>query len=309
MVMKVSTGQYFDNASSQLATLQNSLSQTQTQLSTSLQIVKPSDAPDKASLVTRLNTEIAKQNAYVASIKTLQNNLTAQDTALKRANDVMGRIKELTVQANNDTMGPSDRKNIAQEMTQLRDQILSIANTQDSNGNFIFAGSRVGQPAFGPDAKGMINYQGDQTRLTVAVGDSRVISMNTPGSDAFTRLVRDDGKGGKVGVGFFQAMGDLITSIQTSDRVGMQQGLKEIDTMTLGLSDANAKVGTSLNIADMQSSILGEVNLRLQSTLSDIQDLDYTKAITKMNKDELALQAAQSGFAKISKLSLFNYIN
>ena len=307
--MKVSTGQYFDNASSQLATLQNSLSQTQTQLSTSLQIVKPSDAPDKASLVTRLNTEIAKQNAYVASIKTLQNNLTAQDTALKSANDVMGRIKELTVQANNDTMGASDRKTIAQEMTQLRDQILSIANTQDSNGNFIFAGSRVGQPAFGPDAKGMINYQGDQTRLTVAVGDSRVISMNTPGSDAFTRLVRDDGKGGKVGVGFFQAMGDLITSIQTSDRVGMQQGLKEIDTMTLGLSDANAKVGTSLNIADMQSSILGEVNLRLQSTLSDIQDLDYTKAITKMNKDELALQAAQSGFAKISKLSLFNYIN
>ena len=207
MVMKVSTGQYFDNASSQLATLQNSLSQTQTQLSTSLQIVKPSDAPDKASLVTRLNTEIAKQNAYVASIKTLQNNLTAQDTALKSANDVMARLKELTVQANNDTMGPSDRKTIAQEMTQLRDQILSIANTQDSNGNSIFAGSRVGQPAFGPDAKGMINFQGDQTRLTVAVGDSRVISMNTPGSDAFTRLVRDDGKGGKVGVGFFQAMG------------------------------------------------------------------------------------------------------
>jgi flagellar hook-associated protein 3 FlgL len=309
MVMKVSTGQYFDNASSQLANLQNSLSQTQTQLSTSLQIVKPSDAPDKASLVTRLNTEIAKQNTYVSTIKTLQNSLTAQETALRSADDVMARVKELTVQANSDTMSSADRQTISNELTQLRDQILSIANTQDSNGNYIFAGSRVGQPAFGPDAKGKINYQGDQTRLTVAVGDSRVINMNTPGSDAFTRLVRDDGKGGKVGVGFFQSLGDLINSVKSSDKAGMQQGLKEIDTMTLGLSDANAKVGTSLNIADMQSSILGEVNLRLQTTLSDIQDLDYTKAITKMNKDELALQAAQSGFAKISKLSLFNYIN
>ena len=307
--MKVSTGQYFDNASSQLANLQNSLSQTQTQLSTSLQIVKPSDAPDKASLVTRLNTEIAKQNTYVSTIKTLQNSLTAQETALRSADDVMARVKELTVQANSDTMSSADRQTISNELTQLRDQILSIANTQDSNGNYIFAGSRVGQPAFGPDAKGKINYQGDQTRLTVAVGDSRVINMNTPGSDAFTRLVRDDGKGGKVGVGFFQSLGDLINSVKSSDKAGMQQGLKEIDTMTLGLSDANAKVGTSLNIADMQSSILGEVNLRLQTTLSDIQDLDYTKAITKMNKDELALQAAQSGFAKISKLSLFNYIN
>jgi len=256
-----------------------------------------------------LNTEIAKQNTYVSTIKTLQNSLTAQETALRSADDVMARIKELTVQANSDTMSSSDRQTISNELTQLRDQILSIANTQDSNGNYIFAGSRVGQPAFGPDAKGKINYQGDQTRLTVAVGDSRVINMNTPGSDAFTRLVRDDGKGGKVGVGFFQSLGDLINSVKSSDKAGMQQGLKEIDTMTLGLSDANAKVGTSLNIADMQSSILSEVNLRLQSTLSDIQDLDYTKAITKMNKDELALQAAQSGFAKISKLSLFNYIN
>jgi len=43
--------------------------------------------------------------------------------------------------------------------------------------------------------------------------------------------------------------------------------------------------------------------------MSDIQDLDYTEAITKMNKDQLALEAAQSSFAKISKLSLFNFIN
>ena len=48
---------------------------------------------------------------------------------------------------------------------------------------------------------------------------------------------------------------------------------------------------------------------RLKSTLSDVQDLDYTEAITKMNKDQLALEAAQNTFAKISKLSLFNFIN
>jgi len=40
-----------------------------------------------------------------------------------------------------------------------------------------------------------------------------------------------------------------------------------------------------------------------------VEDLDYTAAITKMNKDQLALQAAQSSFAKISQLSLFTYLN
>jgi flagellar hook-associated protein 3 FlgL len=55
--------------------------------------------------------------------------------------------------------------------------------------------------------------------------------------------------------------------------------------------------------------VLDETTLRLKSTLSDVQDLDYTEAITRMNKDQLALEAAQSSFAKIAKLTLFNYIN
>ena len=46
----------------------------------------------------------------------------------------------------------------------------------------------------------------------------------------------------------------------------------------------------------------------MKTTLSQMEDLDYTEAITKMNKDMLALEAAQSSFAKISQLSLFDYI-
>ena len=115
--------------------------------------------------------------------------------------------------------------------------------------------------------------------------------------------------GGRVGVGFFQAMGDLIDAVKGSNRGAIQRGLSEIDTLQQGLSDAIAQVGTDLNVVDSQNNVLDEITLRLKSTMSDIQDLDYTEAITKMNKDQLALEAAQSSFAKISKLSLFNYIN
>ncbi|MEY4029244.1 MAG: Flagellar hook-associated protein 3, partial [Bacteroidota bacterium] len=48
--------------------------------------------------------------------------------------------------------------------------------------------------------------------------------------------------------------------------------------------------------------------LELIQWLSSIEDLDYTKAITKMNQQMMSLEAAQSSFAKISQLSLFNYI-
>jgi flagellar hook-associated protein 3 FlgL len=203
----------------------------------------------------------------------------------------------------------ADRKSVSLEMSQLRDQLLSLANSQDSNGNYLFAGSRVTKMPFSPDAKGMVTYQGDQNRMVIGVGDNRRMNLNMAGTDAFTNVVRDDGKGGRIGIGFFQSLNDLVNSVKNSDKVGLQRGLGEIDQLQQGLSNANAQVGTDMNVIDSQNNVLDEIVLRLKSTLSDVQDLDYTEAITKMNKDQLALEAAQNTFAKISKLSLFNFIN
>ena len=307
--MKVSTSMFFDKSSTMLSNVQSSMAKTQEQLSTGLQITKPSDEPVKAAGVTRLNTEIARQTTYQDNMKTISTRLSAEETALTNSSDVMFRLKELAMQAANDTLGPADRKTVAQEMTQLRDQMLSLANSQDSNGNYLFAGSKVGQIPFKQDAKGLIVYAGDQSRMKVAVGDSRHMSLNMVGTDAFHNVVRADDKGGNTGIGFFQSMDDLIASVSGGDKVGIQRGMGELDQLQQGLSNATAKLGTDQNIIDSQNKVLDEMLLRLKSTLSDVQDLDYTQAITKLNKDQLALESAQSSFAKISKLSLFNYIN
>jgi flagellar hook-associated protein 3 FlgL len=309
MIMKVSTSMFFDKANAQLGSVQNSLAKTQQQLSSGKQITKPSDMPDKAALVTRLESEIARQNTYQGNIKAVEIRLTGEETALKNTSDVMIRMKELAMQAANDTLSAADRKTVSLELSELRNQALSLANSQDANGNYYFSGSRVSQLPFGPDAKGVVVYQGDQARMVINVGDNRRMNLNLPGSDAFSNVVRDDGKGGRTGVGFFQSLNDLIDAVKGSNRVGIQRGISEIDVLQQGLSDATAKVGTDLNVVDAQNNVLDEITLRLKSTMSDIQDLDYTEAITKMNKDSLALEAAQSSFAKISKLSLFNFIN
>ena len=191
----------------------------------------------------------------------------------------------------------------------LRDQMLSLANAQDSMGNYLFAGSRVSQPAFAPDASGALAYQGDQTRMRVSVGDQRSVQINRSGSDAFVRVVREDATGAKIGVGFFQSLDELTAAIQTSDRNGMQRGIGEMDTLQSGISLAMAEVGTDMNVVDAQTAVLDETLLSLKTTLSSIKDLDYAEAITQMNKQLLALEAAQSSFGKITKLSLFNYIN
>ena len=307
--MKISTTLYFDRATQQLGNVQGELTKTQEQLSTGKQIVKPSDSPDKASSVTRLESELARQTSYQNTLKSVNTRLQSEEAALKNTSDVLLRIKELSIQAASDSLAPADRQSLALEVTSLKDQILSFANTQDTNGNYLFSGSRVGQPAFGQDARGQVVYQGDQARMKVAVGDNRRMNMNMPGSDAFVKVVRTDNKGQQSAVGFFQALDDLAQAIKTSDHAKMQNGIAEMDTLQQGTSDALAQVGTDMNVVDMQNNVLDEVTLRLKTTKSDTEDLDYTSAITKMNKDQLALEAAQSSFAKISQLSLFKYMN
>ena len=307
--MKISTTLYFDRANQQLGDVQGELAKTQEQLSTGKQIVKPSDSPDKASLVTRLESELARQANYQGTLKSVNTRLQSEETVLKNTSDVMVRMKELATQAANDTLSPADRQSIALEVSSLKDQVLSLANTQDTNGNYLFSGSRVGSPAFGKNAQGQVVYQGDESRMKVAVGDNRRMNLNMPGSDAFVKVIRTDANGNKTGVGFFQAIDDLANAVKNSDHNNIQRGIAEIDTLQQGVSDATAQIGTDMNVVDMQNSVLDEITLRLKTTKSDAEDLDYTSAITKMNKDQLALEAAQSSFAKISQLSLFKYMN
>ena len=306
--MQISTSLMFDRAIAQMGITQDRISKTQTQLSTTKQINKPSDAPDQAATITRLKSAIDRQNAYVSTINSVKDKLSQQETAANNATDVLTRLKELTVQAANDTYSAVDRKSIDLEVRQLRDQLLSLANTQDVNGNFIFSGSRVGKQAFATDENGKLVYQGDQTVSATGVGDQSAVDINRSGTNPFDKIVRLDDNNKKMAVGFFQVIDDLSAALQANDAGSIKRAVGEVGTMQQGLSDSLASIGAATNKIDNQASLAEENVLRMKSTLSQVEDTDYTEAITKMNKDMLALQAAQSSFAKISQLNLFDYI-
>jgi flagellar hook-associated protein 3 FlgL len=298
----------FDRAIAQMGITQDRLSKTQTQLSTTKQINKPSDAPDQAATITRLKSAIDRQNSYVTTINSVKDKLSQQETAASNATDVLTRLKELTIQAANDTYSAVDRKSIDLEVKQLRDQLLSLANTQDVNGNFIFSGSRVGKQAFATDNNGKLVYQGDQTVSSTGVGDQSAVDMNRSGTNPFDKIVRVDGSNKKTAVGFFQVIDDLSAALQANDASTIKRAVGEVGTLQQGLSDSLANIGAATNKIDNQASLAEENVLRMKATLSQVEDTDYTKAIADMNKDMLALQAAQSSFAKISQLNLFDYI-
>jgi flagellar hook-associated protein 3 FlgL len=309
--MKVSTSVQFDRAGAAMSKLQNDLATSQAKISSQKQVLNPSDSPSQTASILRINSLIERQSGYGKTIASLQGRLDNENTTLSSASDVLVRIKELAIQASNGTQGISSRQIIATEMSGLRDQLLSLANSTDTTGNFIFAGSQVRTQPFKADSAGAISYRGDQTRMKVDIGEQRTVSINRPGTDAFVRVVRVDGNGASSGVGFFQAVDDLIAAVKTPNATGisgMKRGLTEMDALHQGVVMAQADAGTDMQVLAQQSVVLDDTKLNLQTVLSNVKDLDMAAALTQMQKQILSLEAAQSSFAKISQLTLFSYI-
>jgi flagellar hook-associated protein 3 FlgL len=307
-MMKISTHLLFERGANQMSSVQSQLAKSQAQLAQGKQVINASDAPNQAATIQRLKSILSRQESYQSSLDTVKSRLQGEESTLQSVSDLLVRAKEVAVQGANDTLNPGDRKALATEMQALRDQMLSLANTKDSNGNYLFAGSRVKQPAFSDTANGSPVYTGDQTRMNVRVGEQRSISVNRTGTDAFVPVARTDKDGASVGVGFFQVMDDLIAGLNNVKGDDIRRGVGELDNLQTGVSLAQAQVGTNLNVIDQQSAVIEDNTLNLKTTLSSIEDLDYAGAITKMNQQMMSLEAAQSSFAKVSQLNLFNYI-
>ena len=305
--MSISTSYYFDQAVRQMGDLQTSIDRTQTQISTGQQLTRPSENPDKVTAIQRLKSAITRQDSYSSTLATVGDRLKAEETSMKGASDAMTRVKELAVQAANDTLGTTDRANIAAELDSIRASLYALAGTRDVSGNYLFSGTRVGQPPFSDGKSGGAEYQGDQSSIQVSVGDQRQLTVNRPGTEVFSGVVRDNGIT-IAKAGFFQVLDDLASSIRGSNHAGMQRGLDEIDQLSGGLAHALATNGADQNVVSEQQSLIDDTKLRLQTTLSALADTDYTEAITRLQKETLGLQAAQSTFAKTSSLSLFNFL-
>lgn len=302
--MKISTSFLFDRATERMSTIQNKLATTQAQMAESKQILSPSDAPDQAAAIQRLKGEVQRQDSHMRTLDVAMRRYTAEETALSAASDILIRMKELGIQAANDTLAPDDRKAVGVEMKALRDQLLSLGNTRDDSGNYLFSGTRVNTPAFAEGVDGEVLYQGDQTQTRIPAGVERSVQFTRAGTDVFSRVVRENGQP----EGFFNALDQMIEGINSSQTDQIQQGIGDLTQMHDSLTLSQAQNGSDQIVVQSQLDVLSETALRFKSTLSEIEDLDYAEAVTRMNKEMMAMEAAMGSFAKISGLSLFDYI-
>src|SRR3546814_8814197 len=96
------------------------------------------------------------------------------------------RARELAIIAANGTMTATDRQNISTELAQIIEQVLALANTRDSSGNYIFPGAHVGALAFARDASGAILWRGSGEPPRVPVNADVTVSMGVSRPDWHT---------------------------------------------------------------------------------------------------------------------------
>jgi flagellar hook-associated protein 3 FlgL len=301
--MRISTGQMYDQAIKAITDNQVAASRTQIQLATGRRIVAPSDDPAGSQQLldlTQLHDEVSQ---YQTNAKSAQTHLSLEDGVLENVGTALQRVRELMVQGLNGTLDVSKRSAIALEIRQQLSTVQALANSKDANGNYLFAGYYEGTTAaFVDNGAGVFTYNGDQGDRALQIGRNRSIAISDHGDRVFNAI--------PVSAGGVQDMFTVLYGVATDLEADAPNlaSLNDIDAALESVLETRASVGARLNAIDGQMTVNDSMLGQIEETKSNVGDLDYAEAASRLNQELLALQAAQQSFVKIEGLSLFNFL-
>ena len=187
--MRISTGWSQQLGVNAMLTQQSKLSKTQMQLSSGLKNLTPADDPSAAARTLDLQDTIEKTNQYQDNIFSTRARLNIEESALETSENVVIRVKQLTIQAQNDTLNDQDRVAVKQEVDQLIEELAGAANTRNANGEYIFSGDLSSVPPFARHPEtGSYVYQGGLHQRALQIGPERQVADGDLGFNVFENI-------------------------------------------------------------------------------------------------------------------------
>ena len=193
-------------------------------------------------------------------------------------------------------------------MAQYKEQLLAYSNSKDENDNYFFSGTKNSTQAFLMAPDGSVTYQGDQTAIFVEIGSGEKMRVNTIGSELLGNVSRTADNGSISKVSAFTMIDDFVTALNSNNSTNISRAMADAESFSNSLSKKQVELGLSQNSVANRLDIIEEKTILYKNILSKSVDTDYTAAITELSTNMLALEAAQSTFAKVSQLSLFDYL-
>lgn len=184
-MLRISTQMITERSLSAMLRQQSELSDTQQQLSTGRRVLTPSDDPASAARVLGLNRAVDTLSQYQSNIDQLTARLETEEGMLEGITNQLQRVREQAVAGNNDVLTTLDKSSIATEIRQIGDQLFSMANSTDSNGEYIFAGYQTGTRPFSYDNLSGYSYNGDSGQRELQIAPDRTVADGDNGFDTF----------------------------------------------------------------------------------------------------------------------------
>ena len=330
--MRVATSTAYSQAVTSMNTQNFKLNKTMQQLSTGQRIVTPSDDPAGAARVLGLNQAKSRTEQFQDNINILKSSLQIEETALDAIVNTLQRVRELSIQANNDTYDADQREAISLEIQEHFEAITAFANTTNGNGEFLFGGFSNRDAPF-ENVSGVVHYHGDQGQKFLQISATRQVASGDNGFDTFMNVRGSDNGdtatplANRPPMSVFAIVKELEVVLRENQgsinspipvppalptretfHESMSRIISNIDVALGKVIDSQSAIGARINAIESQENVNEDYLVQLASTLSDTQDLDYTEAISRLEQQQIGLQASQQTFTRIQGLSLFNFL-
>lgn len=335
--MKATEGTTYRMLQSNLGRITTHLEDLRVQGATGIKLNKASDDPSAIRPVLTARTQIMHNERYLETMGVTSDKMQSTDGHLNHVENVLQRVKEITINSINSAMSLSDMETFADEVSNLKAELLDAANAK-VDGKFIFSGYSestrpfVANPAYDPALYDVTNsltwpytYEGDPNPTELEITPGERLEVNLTGNDLFMGISNSVMQAPPVpGPGYESDPGRIdILSVLTrteealragnlSDPLGPGGGLEaKLDDLDIA-ADQNRRLRSQLgNKATRVESAMQhqeDVNINLRMVLSRYEEADIIEIYNDIIQQENAFKAALNITSKVSEISILDYL-
>ena len=283
----------YRNLQSNLSSTSSTINELYIKTSTGIDVDKASENPSSVGTIISCRTDIVKSERYVENCNNVTDNLSTSEIYLNSLEELMVRAKEIATAGANDSMSDSDRETLADEVAQLQEELLDLANTQ-VDGKYLFAGYNDQTLPFSGYP---VTYNGTNDHIMIEVNPGSTVAKNITGEELFMSPVN-----------LFTALEDLGTALSSGTTSAISNTMTTLEDGAEQVRTNQSTLGNTISRMDDMISMHENALLIIESTLSSHQDADLTSILSEIAEMETALEATMQVTARVSSLSLLDYL-
>jgi flagellar hook-associated protein 3 FlgL len=286
---------YLSGSLDQTQATQEQLSQ---ELSSGLSFSQIGQNPVAAAQNVQLLNQIGRDDSFTQTASLTQGMLQVTDSALGSVVTQLNQAISLATEADNGTLSSSDLKSISNQLAGIRDEVLSLANT-NYQGVYVFGGSQTGSTPFtlnSATSPATVTYNGDQDVNTLVAPNGQSIQLNIPGDQIFTQA----------GVNVLGTLNNLVADFSSG---ASGNGVQDTTSLTAALnfvSQQRVAIDNSITRLTDANSAATEESTQLTQAQTNLMQADVASVSTQLSLTRSQQSALIDVIASLGQESLFD---